>query len=659
MANLVLNPAGETRARTQYRCFEYLRLLVAAAGHAFDAYGLGDSNRDRYLGDCIQCTDILELVVCAAGCAAAGPPSAPLDADSPKMDLHLPEAMGASEAVLPAADPAEAHRRYQNYCTEMNRVHPDPLHPAPELATTETYFKLVDHLFSSLVYVEKLMGTPKIDWNADNFTLDYKPCPDEVKLVINLDAEAISAMDNNKDLQDKRTWCSCRVIHLLAINIVAGLGYQCVGLTLPFYLTDLSATPSQTLNSTAFFNLAQLICCPLFLWASEFIGRRIIMSISFAGYTVMMAVYSLALLIGEANTAAGNQSKINFILGMRAINGIFAITIPISFLIASDIANPRVRPMVLIGANVCNQLGSAAASLLVSFVFSTGRYDTKTNPSAVSISFQHTCYVASASYALCLILSVCMKESSAGVLARKAAKKMGKTNTTAYRENLKRDSFCTTFKVLVKSRELVILWFAYLFQMFSSQLPFSSSTYIVSKFYGFSDSQVAKKWSSIAAFVSVLIALAFVLGLTRILAKYMGELRVIIMSIILSMIPGLLRWAVDPPIPIWLLFLPFNTIALNLGDALIVQFATLYTTPQNRGTLMGLFQIGNSIGRFGAALMAGELYNWNWRNGSLLFMLYGSVSLIFLCFVRPILEQNVANQLEQKQKEERASLARV
>ncbi len=149
------------------------------------------------------------------------------------------------------------------------------------------------------------------------------------------------------------------------------------------------------------------------------------------------------------------------------------------------------------------------------------------------------------------------------------------------------------------------------------------------------------------------------LGLTRLLAKWIGELRVIIMSIILSMVPGILRWAIDPPIPIWLLFLPFNTIALNLGDALFVQFATLYTTPKNRGTLMGLFQIGNSVGRFGGALMAGELYNWNWRNGSLLFMLYGSVSLIFLCFVRPLLEQNVADQLEQKQKEERATLARV
>ncbi len=492
MANLVLNPAGEARARTQYRCFEYLKLLVTAAGHAPDAYGLGETNRDRYLGDCIQRTDILEHIIRAAGCAAAGPSSTPPDPDSPRMDLHLPEAMGNAETALPATDPAEAHRRYRSYCAAMDRVHPDPLHPAPELATTETYFRLVDHLFSSLVYVEKLMDTPKIDWNADRFTLDYRPCPDEVKLVINLDAEAISAVDNNKDLKNKRTWCSCPVIHLLVINIMAGLGFQCVGLTLPFYLTDLSATPSQTINNTAFFNLTQLICCPLFLWASEFIGRRIVMSISFAGYTVMMFVYSLTLLIGEAGTSAGNQSKINFILGMRAINGIFAITIPISFLIASDIANPRIRPMVLIGTNVCNQMGSAIASLLVSFVFSSGRYDTTTNPSAVAVSFQHTCYVASATFAVCLILAICMKESSAGVLARKAAKKMGKTSTNAYKQNLKRDSFCTAFKVLVKSKELVILWFAYLFQIFSSQLPFSSSTYIVSKFYGFSDSQLAK-----------------------------------------------------------------------------------------------------------------------------------------------------------------------
>ncbi|ESU35503.1 Transporter, MFS superfamily [Giardia duodenalis] len=656
MANLVLNPAGEARARTQYRCFEYLRLLVAAAGHAFDAYGLGDSNRDRYLGDCIQRTDILELVVCAAGCAAAGPSSAPLDADSPKMDLHLPEAMGASEAVLPAADPAEAHRRYQNCCTEMNRVHPDPLHPAPELATTETYFKLVDHLFSSLVYVEKLMGTPKIDWNADHFTLDYKPCPDEVKLVINLDAEAISAMDNNKDLQSKPNWCANRVWYVMILSFILGFSLSLVALTIPFYLTYLGANASQTANLQSFFNLTQLFFCPLWLWLSEIIGRKPVYIVLFAGYAVTTGLTGLAPIIFQArdNSKTHSQDQINYILGMRFATGIFAYAIPIGFVTVADLASPRARPMALIAINVMTLIGTAIASIIIAFIFTIGTY-TGDNVK----SFLHTFYLAIALLVAGLVFSCFFKESSAGVIARKAAKKMGKTDSQAYKANVRRDSFCVTFKDILKNKELILLWFAYVFQIFCTQLPVATRGFLVAKFYGFTSAQEAKQLNALSDIVAIAITVCFILGLTRIIANKIGELRIIVISIYFAMFPSLLRWAVDPPIPKWIMFLPFNSIAFSLGDALFIQFATLYTTPKNRGTLLGLFQIGNSIGRFGGALIGGELYNWNWRNGSIFFLLYGFASLLFLCFVKPPLEQNTAAQIEQKQLEQKRRQASV
>ncbi|ESU35531.1 Transporter, MFS superfamily [Giardia duodenalis] len=656
MANLVLNPAGEARARTQYRCFEYLRLLVAAAGHAFDAYGLGDSNRDRYLGDCIQCTDILELVVCAAGCAAAGPPSAPLDADSPKMNLHLPEAMGASEAVLPAADPAEAHCRYQNYCAEMNRVHPDPLHPAPELATTETYFKLVDHLFSSLVYVEKLMGTPKIDWNADHFTLDYKPCPDEVKLVINLDAEAISAMDNNKDLQSKPNWCANRVWYVMILSFFLGTSLSLLSLTVPFYLTNLGANASQTANAQAFFNLGQLFFCPLWLWLSEIIGRKPVYIVLFAGYILTFGLTTLTPIIFKATTniSINSQEQINYILGIRFATGIFAYAVPISFVTVADLASPRARPMALIAVNIVTQIGTGIASVVVAFAFTTGTYANDTVK-----SFLHTFYLAIALLVAGLVFSCFFKESSVGVIARKAAKKMGKTDSQAYKANVRRDSFCVTFKDILKNKELILLWFAYVFQIFCTQLPVTTQSFLIAKFYGFTNAQQSKQLNALSNIVVVIIAVCFTFGLTRLIANKIGELRVIVISIYFAMLPSLLRWAIDPPIPKWIMFLPFNTIALSLGDALFIQFATLYTTPKNRGTLLGLFQIGNSIGRFGGALIGGELYNWNWRNGSIFFLLYGFMSLLLLCFVKPPLEQNTAAQIEQKQREQIKSRAAV
>ncbi|ESU45112.1 Transporter, MFS superfamily [Giardia duodenalis] len=649
MAHLVLNPAGEARARTQYRCFEYLKLLVTAAGYAPDAYGLGETNRDRYLGDCIQRTDILEHVIRAAGCTAAGPSSMPPDPDSPRMDLHLPEAVGNAETALPATDPAEAHRRYRSYCAEVDRVHPDPLHPAPELATTETYFRHVDHLFSSLVYVEKLMDTPKIDWNADRFTLDYSPCPDEVKLVINLDAEAISAADNNKDLKDRANWCGNGVWYVMILNFFIGLSLSLPILTIPFYLTNLGANASQTANIQTFFNLAQLFFCPMWLWLSEIIGRRPVYIILFAGYIVASALTVIAPFIFQShdNTTTNSQSQISYILGMRFITGIFAYAIPIAFVTVTDLASPRSRPLALIAVNLVTQFGTGIASIVVAFIFAIGTY---ANDSVKS--FLHSFYLSIALLMVGLILSCFLRESSAGVVARRAAKKMGRTNSEAYRTSVKRDSLWVTLKDILKNKELILLWFAYVFQLLCSQLPVATKGYLVAKFYGFTNAQKAKQLNALSDIASILVTVCFALGPTRVMARKIGKLRVIVIAIYFAMTSSLLRWAIDPPIPKWIMFLPFNTIALGLGDALFIQFATLYTTPKNRRTLLGLFQIGNSVGRFGGALMGGELYNWNWRNGSLFFLLYGFASLLLLCFVRPPLEQNTAGEMEQKQREQ-------
>lgn len=658
MATLVLNPTGEAKARTQYRCFEYLNLLVTAAGRPPESYALGPSNRDRYLGDCIQRTDILDLVLQAAGCTPKSSQNVPLEPDAPKMNLHLPETMGSTEAVLPEVDPAEAHRRYKTYCAEIEKVHTDPLHPAPALATTETYFKLIDNLFSTLLYIEKLPDTPNIDWNDDHFTLDYKPCPDEVKLVINLDSNALTALDNNKDLKDRANWCGNGVWYVLLLCFAIGFPLSMIQLTIPFYLTNLGANASQTSNAQTFFNLAQLFFCPLWLWVSEIIGRKPIYIQLFSGYLVtsilLLVTPYIFVRTTDQQVTANPQSQISYILGMRFLMGVFAYAIPLGFVTLSDLANPRARPIALIMANVMTQIGTGISSAIVAFAFSSGRYIGN-----VRDSFVHTFIFVAVLLTLGLVGTFFFKESSAGVIARKAAKKMGRTDSSTYKSEVKRDSFFVTFKNIVSNRELVLLWFAYVFQMLCGQMPIGTQSYLISKYYGFSDSQKAKRLNALSNIVVVLVSFCFTLGLTRFLARKIGELRIIIISIYFSMIPSLLRWAIDPPIPQWIMFLPFNTIATSLGDALFIQFATLYTTPKNRGTLLGIFQIGNSIGRFGGSLMGGELYNWSWRDGSILFLLFGFVSLAIICFIKPPLEQNTAKEVEERQREQARRMASV
>ena len=245
---------------------------------------------------------------------------------------------------------------------------------------------------------------------------------------------------------------------------------------------------------------------------------------------------------------------------MRSVTGVFAHAIPIAFVAVTDLASPRARPLALIAVNLVTQFSTGIASIVVAFVFATGTY---ANDSVKS--FLHTFYLAIALLVVGLILSCFLRESSAGVVARRAAKKMGRTNSEAYRTSVKRDSFWVTLKDILKNKELILLWFAYVFQLLCSQLPVATKGYLVAKFYGFTNAQKAKQLNVLSDIAAILVTVCFALGLTRVMAKKIGEHRVIVIAICFTMVPSLLHWAIDPPIPKWIMFLPFNTIALGLG----------------------------------------------------------------------------------------------
>ena len=137
---------------------------------------------------------------------------------------------------------------------------------------------------------------------------------------------------------------------------------------------------------------------------------------------------------------------------MRFVTGIFAYAIPIAFVAATHLASSRARPMALVAVNIMTQIGTGVASLPIAFVFTVGTY---ANDSVNS--FLHSFYLSIALLMVGLILSCFLRESSAGVVARRAAKKMGRTNSEAYRTSVKRDSLWVTLKDILKNKELILL----------------------------------------------------------------------------------------------------------------------------------------------------------------------------------------------------------
>jgi len=690
MSELVLSPEGLKKARTQYRVFEYMRLLVQAAERDPTAYRLTDDNRDRYLGDVIERTDILLLVLQAAGEDIPDP--LPERSDGESFSLTFPEALGSSSdgsealAPLPTRTPAEAYSRYQFYMERMSAIAPDPLHPPPRSPGVETYFQIIECIFQHLINLESLDSTPSLDWNDDRFMASYQPGKEEVKLVISLDPELMQVYNINAELTKEPTPFSNGLWFIHVLNFLANISFQMITLTFPYYVTALGGSASDTTNLTTFFNLLQLVCSPLWLWLSEKIGRKPIFIGIMAWNMVFLLIaafvpyYFVSSDATPAQIAASAPRQISLLLGIRAIMGVAALINPLCFTICADLATPKTRPQAMYYVNIFNQVGSVVAALIVSFAMTVGSRYGCADYSCTRLSYRDTCLIGVGVYALATVMTCFFKESCPGYLARrelarlrKAADKAGKCESAndsaggpakqsgrpTRPDGTRMDSWWNVFCSLSRNKDIVILFFSYILQLSQSCLLLSSNSYVISKFYGMTGAQEARQWAALATLICILVSLVIIIPAGKYLNRWIGEVRTISVSLYVAMIPAILRFAIDTPVPKWVIALPFNTIALVLGDATFIQFASIYATPQNRGTLLGVFQIGNSLGRIIGALVSGVMYDWSWRDASFLFTVFGAASLILLSVATPPLERPEMDAVAQKMEEVRLEEGRV
>ena len=95
-----------------------------------------------------------------------------------------------------------------------------------------------------------------------------------------------------------------------------------------------------------YFNLTQLVFCPLWHWLSDYIGRKPIMIGVFAWCIVTTLLMTFAVDIE-------NNAALSYLMGIRALSGISAIIQPMGYTIASDLAPPKKRAMVVVITNCC------------------------------------------------------------------------------------------------------------------------------------------------------------------------------------------------------------------------------------------------------------------------------------------------------------------
>ena len=81
------------------------------------------------------------------------------------------------------------------------------------------------------------------------------------------------------------------------------------------------------------------------------------------------------------------------------------------------------------------------------------------------------------------------------------------------------------------------------------------------------------------------------------------------------------------------------SVTLVFCDSIFLQLVSMYTVPQNRGQTLGIFQIGNSIGRTLSGLLTGIFYDYNIRDAQLFNAMFAGVCLLLLAFIRPPIQR--------------------
>ena len=163
--------------------------------------------------------------------------------------------------------------------------------------------------------------------------------------------------------------------------------------------------------------------------------------------------------------------------------------------------------------------------------------------------------------------------------------------TAVKSEKTRTEPMLSVLLQMCKNRDIMLLFFAYWVNMIGSTNTRTGATVLVSKVYGFTDSNYAKAYSETTQLVTIGLASAFSLVFTKPFIKLAGEVRVIIFSQYCSILESMITFGVNMPQPKPMMYVTLTlcSITLIFCDAIFLQLVSMYTVPQNRGQTLGIF----------------------------------------------------------------------
>ncbi|KAH0571135.1 Major facilitator superfamily protein [Spironucleus salmonicida] len=524
------------------------------------------------------------------------------------------------------------------------------------------YFQFISHWITVFTAIQKVEHMPAMDFNDDMFISQYEPSNEEIKLMINLEGVCcLDVKDINAELGREPRFYENNLWVVYTFLLVSACSLSLSMTNISYYIQILGATATQVASQTTFFNLVQLFSSVFWLWLSDKIGRKPIAVIMGIIYTITSGLFLITL------NMTNNQNIIRTITIIRASQGSVAIIVPLAVVIVADRAAPKIRGFVMVLVNVSSVIGAVLSSALQIYFSSAQKYNTSDRQLTFSeiqrrsmLGFQDSNIAATVLFGVCLlIIIIFLKESNQNIITIKCARKLGLTIKDS--KSFKTIPIHKVFVTMIKDYNLDLIFLSYFLSLTGSTNSRTGAPYYTTRSYDFTNPNEAKGYISIVLLVTLTLASIISALLSKYFIKYFGEFKSIIFSQFISIVESIILFLPNPPINPALLYLTqtLTGISIIFCDSLFFQLVSMYTVPQNRGQILGIFQIGNSLGRVTSGAITGIMQGFNYRDSQIFNTLFQSGCLILLSLIKPPIQRTQMDKEYRKQETHMQNDARV
>ncbi|GCA62004.1 major facilitator superfamily protein [Kipferlia bialata] len=421
--------------------------------------------------------------------------------------------------------------------------------------------------------------------------------------------------------------------------------YDMVVVSFHSYLLTLShsvLTPSYSVanaNLLAVFNLVQLFASPAIQRLSDSVGRKRLV-------TLLNALYALCFYMSGLSTRLFSSpgKEYAWLYAWRALSGVAAMIVPLGNVVLGDILPLQQRPQHLAFLNGITNASGILGPLLLLVI--SGRVSSNAQ------YWRWACTVAAGFCLLaCLGTALFLPETAPLPRARRVIDRVQGsegTDTEGAQEGVSTepDGWLATFNTVRRDRNLVMLIVAYTLTLSVFKGGSDMAGVILMQQFGFSRdaySAAAVIFCAVCAFGGIVLAKPLMRRVGERMTTHVGHA---LAALALVLYQPLVSEYTPTGVPyyrdtrFWLFNLTLGLLGLSDGVAQpsSMSMFSLYATPFNKGSVLGIAQIGNSLGRSLPTMALGYLYAVNPHLGFGLFMVLPVIAALLTHATLPPLQ---------------------